>query len=163
MPGLIVIEELKSYLVAQGVGQPVDGPDPSVNMPSIWTQPRQGAPMPRKPKGGGDWLERATVTLRDQNLTGPPGIAAWIEDAFVDITVRAVNAGECKLLHRTIAGLISPIGQIGGRKHWMMNQLLVQESRIWRREQELPSVEGGETYDRLASYQFRCARSTLAA
>jgi hypothetical protein len=158
----IVVEQLQAYLVAQGIGQ-LPSSEPSLTVPSVWTQPRQGAPMPRKPKTGGDWLERATVTLNDPQVTGPPGIAAWLEDTFVDVTVRSVNAGEGKLLHRTIAGILVPIGKVEGRKHWQMGGLLVQESRIWRREQALPSIEGGETYDRVASYIFRCARSDLAA
>jgi hypothetical protein len=153
----VVIEQLQAYLVEQGIGQ-LPGSAPSASLPSVWTQPRQGAAMPRQ----GD-LERTTVTLNDPHLAGPPGIAAWLEDAFVDVTIRSLNAGEGKLLHRTIAGLLAPIGKVEGRKHWTMGTLLVQESRIWRREQALPPVDSGVTYDRVASYIFRCARSDLAA
>lgn len=162
MSSLIVVEQLQTYLIEQGIGQHPDTA-PSLTVPSIWTMPRKGAKMPRKPDKGGRLLENMTVTLHDQNLAGPPGVAAWLEDTFVDVTTRSINPAEGKLLHRTIAGLLAPIGKVGGRKHWTMHELLVQESRIWRREQALPPVEGGTTYDRVASYQFRCARSTLAA
>jgi hypothetical protein len=160
VPGLIVVEQLQAYLVTQGIGQ-LPSVDPSTTLPSVWLMPRQGAAMPRT--NGGEWLETQTITLHDPNLTGPPGVEAWLEDTFVDIIVRSRNAGEGKLLHRTIAGLLHPVGVAPvGKRNWTMGGLHLLYSSIWRREQALPTVENGLTYDRVASYRFRCARSDLA-
>lgn len=150
---LIVVEELHAYLITQGVAQAPDAV-PSETVPSVFLQPRQDAPTPREG-------ENQTVTLVDTNLSGPPGVEAWLQDCFIDIIVRSRNDAEGKLLHRAIHGLLAPIGQLGGRKHWRMNELLVQESRMWRQERPMPTVENGLTYDRAASFQFRCARSDL--
>lgn len=160
MGDLIVVDELQQFLVAEGIGQ-LPAADPSTSLPSIWTQPRQGAAMPRTDNG--EWLENQTVTLNDPHLSGPPGLEAWLEDAFIDITIRSRNAAEGKLLHRTIRALIHPIGELAGKRNWIMNELRVLYSSIWRNEQPLPPVDGGITYDRVASYRFTCARSDLAA
>ena len=154
----IVVEQLQAFLVAQGVGQ-LPGTTPSTAHPSIWTMPRQGAAMPRTKDGA--WLESQTITLNDTQLMGPPGLAAWLEDAFVDVIIRSKNAGEGKLLHRTIRGLLHPIGALAGKRNWTMNELHVLYSNIWRAEQPLPPVEDGLTYDRVASFRFTCARSDL--
>lgn len=160
MGDLVVVEELQAFLIARGVGG-LPSDDPSTAHPSIWTMPRDGAAMPRTTDD--EWLETQTVTLNDPNLSGPGLLDAWLEESFVDIIVRSQNPSEGKLLLRSIVGLIHPIGALGGKKQWEMNDLLVQESRIWRREQELPRVENGLTYDRKASFRFICARSVLAA
>jgi hypothetical protein len=161
MSSLVVVEQLQAYLVAQGVAQ-LPGAAPSLTKPSVWTMPRQGAPVPRMKDG--NWLETQTVTLNDLQLMGPPGLETWLEDAFVDITVRSRNAAEGKLLHRTIRGLLHPVGgNIIGKGNWTMGTLPVLYSSVWRSEQALPPREDGLTYDRLASYRFRCARSVLAA
>lgn len=159
MPKLIVVEQLQQYLVEQGVAQ-LPAADPSTALPSIWLQPRQGAAMPRT--SDGEWLETQTVTLNDTNQTGPPSMEAWLEDTFIDITVRSKNAGEGKLLLRTIRALLHPIGVLSGRKGWTMHELPLLYSNIWRQEQPLPPVENGLTYDRVASFRFRCARSIIA-
>lgn len=157
----IVVEQLQAYLVAQGVAQ-LPSADPSVALPSVWTMPRQGAAMPRT-NGPATWLEAQTVTLNDAQLTGPPGLETWIEDTFVDVVIRSKNAGEGKLLHRAIRGLLHPAGgALIGKRNWTMSELHVLYSSIWRQEQPLPPVENGLTYDRMASYRFRCARSDLA-
>lgn len=158
-PDLIVVEQLQAYLVAQGIGRMPER-EPSSPLPSIWTMPRQGAAMPIVKDG--EWLEEQTITLDDKQLTGPPGVEAWLEDCFVDVIVRSKNAGAGKLVHRTIRGLLQPIGASpAGRRDWMMGGLHVLYSSIWRSEQPLPPVDNGLTYDRVASYRFRCARSDL--
>ena len=158
MSGLIVVEQLQEYLVAEGIGQ-LPAVAPSETVPSIWTMPRQGAAQPRLGDG-----EQQAITLDDKQLNGPPGVEAWLEDCFVDVVIRSKNAGAGKLLHRTIRGLLHPVGSSpAGRRTWFMGELRVLYSSIWRSEQPLPPVDGGLTYDRVASYRFRCARSDLAA
>lgn len=156
MPDLIVVEQLRDYLITEGVANG-DMDTPSLTLPSIWLMPRDGAPLPREG-------ETMTLTLHDTNLNGPPGVEAWLEDTFIDIIIRAKNAGEAKLLHRSIKSLLHPIGvRPSGKQHWTMNELPVLYSATWRGEQPLPRSEDGKTYDRIASFRFRCARSDLAA
>ncbi len=160
MADLVVIEELQTYLIAQGIGQHPNAAV-SLTLPSIWTLPRDGAPLPREG-------ENATITLRDQVIRGAGPLEAWIDEAFVDVIVRARQAGAGKLLQRRIKDLIVPFDAHGGRKQWMMGALLVEQSREWRGDQELPqrqSVAESDrhlTYDRVASFTFRCRRKILA-
>jgi hypothetical protein len=158
MPKLVV-EELRAYLIAQGAA--VDMNTPSLTLPSVWLMPRQGTPHPQEKDGAP--LEKVTVTLEDTNLQGPPGVEAWLEDCFVAVRTRALNAGEGKLVQRTIKNLLHPIGvRPAGRAHWVMNTLLVQLSATWRGDTSLPASDNGKTYDRIAYYRIQCARSDLA-
>lgn len=165
MADLLVAQELLAYLVTQGVGQNPDAP-PSLTLPSIWLQPRDGAPLPRRTAG--DVVENATVTIKDPMLTSPSSLEEWMEEAFIDIIVRARQPAAAQLIHRQIRGLIVPFTASGGRKQWMMNNLLVEYSDQWRMEQELPmmrsvaATDAHETYDRVASYRFACRRKVLA-
>lgn len=167
MADLIVVQELQAYLVAQGVGQ-LPGATPSLTVPSIWLAPRDGAPLPREDKATKAPLEHVTVTLKDPMLTSPSSLEEWMEEAFIDIIVRAHQSAACQLVHRQIRGLIVPYDASGGRKQWMMNNLLVEYSDQWRMEQELPMLrsvaqtDAHATYDRVASYRFACRRKVLA-
>ncbi len=160
MPEMIVIEELQSYLVTQGIGQ-LPGAAPSTLLPSIWLAPRDGSPLPRIG-------ENITVTIIDTNLASPPGLMAWIDETFVDIIVRSRQASAGKLVQRSIKKLLVPFDAHGGRKQWMMNDLLVEASIEWRGDQPLPPRQNvGETdarvtYDRVASFRFACRRKILA-
>jgi len=146
MTGLLVVNEFRAYLIAEGIVQ--DGNDPpSLTLPSIWAQPRDGALLPREDEG-------ITVTLIDVGIGGPNSLEPWIEEAFVDVMVRARSVGVGQLIHRAIRTLISPADLPGGRKMWQMGALLVECSDQWRKEQPLPPVEGGLTYDRVQSFRF---------
>lgn len=152
-----VIEELQTYLVAQGVGQ-LPSAAPSTTVPSIWLQPRDGAPEPRR--DGATFVEAATITLSDTALASPQDIEPWVEEAFVDVIVRSRQAPAGKLIHRSIHGLIHPTGAYGGRKLWTMGSLLVEYSTVWTSEQPLGVDEF--TYWRKAGYRFGCRRKALA-
>lgn len=158
MAELILIEQFRDYLVAQGVVTPQDAPTPSA--PTVWLQPRDGFPEPRRDKTTNALLESATVTLNDSQLGGVNDLSAWIEETFVDVIVVAPGSPAGKLLHRTIRNLIHPIGSHGGRKQWMMGALLVEQSTVWRSEQ--PLYQDAQTYSRTASYRFLCRRKALA-
>jgi hypothetical protein len=157
---LIVIEELQAYLVAQGVGQ-LPGAAPSLTLASVWMAPRDGAPLPRDG-------ENATVTLTDTMLRSPSDLEAWMSETFVDVVVRSRQPSPGKLIQRAILGLIVPFGAHGGRKQWMMGNLLVEGSTEWRGDQVLPQMrsiaqtDAHLTYDRVASYRFSCRRKVLA-
>lgn len=171
MPDLDVLTELQTYLVAQGVGSKPVNPPPAtgVAITTIWLYPRDGAALPRNlTKASGTWAGETTVTLIDTNRMGPPNLGAWLEETFVDVVVRSPQAGMGKLVHRSIKGLISPLGDAYGRKHWTMNDLLVEYSREWNGEQPLTqrqniaAADPHSTYDTVAGYMFGCRRKILA-
>lgn len=157
MAELYVLEELRTYLIAQGVAQEQSQPA-STTVPSIWLNPRDGSPQPRGPKGAPD--ENATITLVDTNTTGPPELEAWIEETFVDVIVRSRTAAPGKLLQRQIRGLLSPIGDLYGRKHWTMGSLLVEYSTLWRGDQPVDADE--TSYTRVQSFRFGVRRSVMS-
>ncbi len=154
MADLLVAEEMQDYLILQGVGQ-LPATAPSAVLPSIWLAPRDGVPEPRRSSG-----ELATVTIVEANLASPNGLEAWIEEAFVDVYVRATQNGAAKLLQRQIRGLIHPNGDHGGRKLWTMSDLLVEYSTVWRGDQ--PVDEDQYTYTRVQGFRFGCRRKALA-
>lgn len=165
---LHIVEELQTYLVAQGVGQ-LPNATPSATVPSIWIQPRDGARLPGKPRGAftADQakVETATVTLIDTQ-TGSPmgnGLEAYIDEAFIDIIVRSKTAAPGKLIHRTIRGLLHPPGDLYGKHGWMMGQMDVEYSNVWRAEQPLmyPTDAEVQSYDRMASYRIGVRRANL--
>ncbi|MGH2878951.1 MAG: hypothetical protein ACRDK4_05005 [Solirubrobacteraceae bacterium] len=160
MSDLIVAEQLQQFLVAEGIGQ-LPATAPSDTLPSIWLKPREGAPLPRM--DGATWLEDTTVTITDTQLSPRPNLEPWIEEAYIDILVRARQDAAAQLLHRAIGGLLAPVGIVGGRKGWTMHELPILYSTAWRGEQPLPPANGGLTYDRVASYRIACRRSDLAA
>lgn len=157
MAELLLVEEMHTYLLAQGIGTDPDSADPA--RPSIWLQPRDGAAVPRGTVSAP--RESATVTLIDSQLGGHSELEAWLEESFVDVIVKANHAATCKLIHRGIRNLIHPIGSHGGRSQWMMGALLVEFSTVWRSEQ--PSGDPTDSfYARTASYRFCCRRKALA-
>lgn len=152
MPELHVLDELRAYLITAGVVQ-AQSAAASTALPSVWLNPKDGAPLPRQG-------ENATVTLIDTNMSGPPMMEAWIEETFIDILVRSRTAAPGKLLQRQIRGLLSPTGDLYGRKGWMMNTLRVEYSTLWRGDQALPPDEYGWT--RVQSFRFGVRRQLLS-
>lgn len=160
MADLVVIEEFAALLVTQGIGQ-VASATVSTSLPSIWLSPRDGAPLPRDG-------ENATITLSDTLLRVPSSLEQWMEDAFVDVIVRARSAPAGKLIQRRIHDLIVPYASSGGQKQWMMNNLLVEISDEWRGDQPLPQRQDVReadphiSVDRVQSFRFSCRRKILA-
>lgn len=154
MPDLFVVQELRAFLVDEGVGQRSTEP-PSMLLPSIWTD--RVAPLPRKDEGG-------TITLLDTRLSGPPNLDAWLQETFVDVIVRHRSPGTCRLIHRSIFGLLHPRGDHRGRCQWTMNDLPVEYSTLWRGEQPLPFPDDGDTdvVSRVTSFRICCRRASLA-
>jgi len=168
MGDFFIIEELQTYLVAQGVGQ-LPNATPSAVLPSIWIQPRDGARLPGKARGSYTAqqakVETTTVTLIDTQ-TGSPmngALEAYLDETFIDIIVRSSTAAPGKLVHRGIRGLLHPTGSLNGKHGWQMNSVLVEYSNIWRAEQPLPFVYDGDTqtYDRVAAYRLGVRRTNL--
>lgn len=169
MPDLIVVQELQTYLVAQSVGQ-LPGVAASLTVPSIWTEPRDGAALPRNIARdvNGRWIGETTVTIKDPMLGSPSNLEAWIEESFIDIIVRSPQSATAQMIHRQIRGLLHPFDSHGGRKQWMMGALLVESSSQWRVEQAMPQRQAvtendpHQTFDRVASYRFSVRRKILA-
>lgn len=160
MSDLIVSTELQTFLVAQGIGQMPDAP-PSLVLPAIFDNPKNYAPEPRRGPRDGPLLENATITLADVITTPADGLEAWLEEAFVEVVVRADDDHVAKLLHRRIRDLIVPITSHGGNHYWQMAGLLVERSFQSKPEQPLRSLENRFT-DRVATYGFSCRRKVLA-
>lgn len=159
MPDLLVLDELLAYLVAQGVAQRPSDPA-SLDLPSVWRQPRDGAPEPRKNASTGELAEHATITLVAAQA-GPPterGDEA-IEEALVDVVVRARDNQTAQLLQRQIRALLHPPDAPYARRLWGMGALLVESSRIWRGDQP---VDSGEFYTRTQSFVIAARRKALA-
>lgn len=165
MADLILVEELRAYLIAQGIAQ-AQSTTPSLTTPSIWLAPRDGAPDLRRVNG--DIAEAATITLVDDGNTQPSELEEWVEATMVDIIIRARTAVPGKLLFRRIAELLVPYDGSQGRRGWMMHNLLVESSTLWqgdqpmRQRQSVGETDPHSTWDRVATYRFVARRKILA-
>lgn len=160
MPDLLVAEELQTFLVAQGIGTlpTAASADPQA-LPTVWLDPRDGAPQPRQ-RSDGQYLEPATITIRETVNASEWELEPWVEETFVDVVIRARSNRTGKLLHRQIRDLLAPRGELGGRKDWDMNDLHVEQSQVWRGDQ--PVSQDPVSYDRIASFRFLARRTALA-
>lgn len=161
MADLIVIEELRSYLVAQGIA--VDNgsatiASPSTAVPTIWLEPRDGAPEPRNE--GGTQIENVTITLSETISTPARDMAAWITETFVEVIVKARQNRDAILTQRKIADLIQPGQAYGGRFMWTMGSLLVESSRVWLGDQAFG--QNKTCFTRVQSLQIDARRKALA-
>lgn len=170
MADLLVTQELRSYLIANGIG--VDpNVTPTTNSVSIWTQPRKGAPLPRNLAKDVDnrWAGETTVTIMDP-LNQPPSVMEeWVEDAHVNIIVRSPSSEAAQLTMRAIRTLLIPYSSLGGHWQFTMGALLVERCREGvMADQELPELRSiaasdkHATYDRICSYVFSARRKLLA-
>ncbi|HZP14707.1 MAG TPA: hypothetical protein VFA96_02705 [Nocardioides sp.] len=155
---LFVNQELQAHLIALGLAQHPDDP-PSTTLPSVWLMPYDGAPQPRPDRLGG-FAENATITISEMDFAAP-NQPADLEEAYVDILIRARNEAMAKLLHRQIRGvIIDPRDTAGMRRMWTMGALLVEYSTTWRVEQTVAA--DNVSTDRTCSYRFGCRRKILA-
>lgn len=157
MADLYLPDELGLYLIDQGIAQH-PSTAPSSVLPSVWVNPQDGPPVPRDG-------ESCTITIRDTLAKPPASLEAWMTEIYVDVIVRHRDSDSgCRLVHRTIHGLIAPIDQYTGRHMWLMHDLLIETSTGWRGEQPLPIQQTGDlvTVDRVAAYRFLVRRKSLA-
>jgi hypothetical protein len=124
---LIPAEEIKAYLVAQGIVQD-NAATPSTLKPGVWLNPRDRGPEPRAG-------EDATVTI----YTGPEHARDWYEgflqERLFDFVVRARKQPQGELLQRQIRAALEE------KKGVMFGQLRVEWSKLDRGEQPLTSDE----------------------
>lgn len=158
---LHVLEELRTYLIAQGIAQDWNT-SPSATIPGVMLAPRDGAPLPRVASN-----ETATITLRQSGTAQPSPVDAWLETTAVDVYVRCTSAPAGRLIQRAIRGKLAPIGAYQGRKSWDMGSLHVERSFQWRAESEIPvsaTAEGQAnltTYDTVQAFMFEVRRTLL--
>ena len=155
MPDLTVVDELRAYLISQAVGQDNDPRVAPVSpvIPSVWKETRDGAPEPRDGEG-------ATITLIDTLAQPPSDLEPFMEEAFVECVTRARSISAATFLQRTIRQLIAPLDQPGGRKMWLMGDLLVEYSTVWRGDQSAGST--AVSYARTQSFRIGCRVKSLA-
>lgn len=153
MADLILLEELAAYLNAEEIGSTnLDAPV-NANVATIWINPRDGSPEPRRG-------ERGTITVSELVAGIEHSVAPWVDVTIVEIEVRAYEEATAKLIHRAIRDLLAPVDSPGGRKQWYMNDLLVEQSALYRGEQEVG--RSPTSYDRNAAFEFWCRRKSLA-
>jgi hypothetical protein len=120
MADLLVLDELLAYLISEGVAQR-PSETPSVDLPSIWKQPATARRSRARARAPAELVELATITLVAAQ-TGPPlerGDEA-IEEALVDVVVRARSNQTAQLIHRQIRGLLHPVDAPYARRQWTM-------------------------------------------
>lgn len=128
---LIPAEQIKAYLVAQGIGQDNENPT-SLNVPGIWLNPRENAPEPRAG-------ENATLTV----YVGPEIPGDWYEgfwqERLFDFVVRARKEPQGELIQRKIRAAFEE------KKAVMFGQLRVEWVKLDRGEQPVSSDETSYT------------------
>lgn len=147
----ILTEELSAHLVAQNLVT-ADRANPTAAKPSVWLNPRAGAPQPRPP-------ELVTVTLIEKRVPSRVDMDPWMATFWVWVVVRAGEERDAILLQRTFLDLLSPRDQLHGRQLWQCNTLPVQRSVVCSEDQ--PAGQDETSYTRTQAFRFDCWRSDL--
>lgn len=151
MAALLAIEELGAHLIAQGITSPYASAPGA--LPSLWLNPRDGAPLPRDGEPG-------TITLVEITIASDHDLAPWVEISFIATIARYRTERYAQLAQRQLRDLIAPRDQLEGRKQWQMGALPVMRSKVFRPDQ--PVEASSVAYTRSQAFQFDCARSALA-
>lgn len=145
MADLFLVEQLRAYLVAQGIVRNAETTGP---LPPCWMNPRDGA---REPTGS----DLAAVTLIQTLAIPQPGeVQRFLEEPIVDVVVRATSDPRAQLLHRQIRGVLAD------RDLFTMGSLLVERCLVWRMDQ--PTGQNDKTYSRTGSFRFLVRVKALA-
>lgn len=147
MSDLIVIEELKAYLIAHGVVQDQPGV-PGSALPVVWLDPRDGAPEPESRTAP------PTVTLRRGVDVVLPALHEWLDSPVVDVIVRAHRAPQGELVQRQIKHLLHE------KKLLVVGQLQTEYIEVWRGTQ--PLAADGTSYTTLQSFRIEARVKALA-
>lgn len=163
MTDLIVIEEFRAYLVAQGAvrnwGTSGNG------LPQCILDPRDGAPEAGAQagtnviaggKGASDAAnyEAAVITLTRTGLTPQRPLEEFQEDAHVECIVRAYRSPDAELIQRRVRA------SIDGLKLFTMGALIVEWARVFTGDQPLGSDE--TSYSRMQTFMIRSRVKSLA-
>ncbi len=146
MADLILIEQLRAYLVAQGI---VRAWKAIGTLPQCILDPRDGAPEP-----AGQAYADATVTLQQTGHVVRPSDEEFLEEPVVDVTVRAYRSQDAELLQRRIRNALN------GEELLTAGTLLIEWARVWRGDQPLWS--DATSYTRRQSFRFGMRVKALA-
>lgn len=147
MSDLIAVEELRTYLVAQGV---VRSWQATANgLPQCILNPRDGAPEPQ-----GEDYQDATVTLARIGQVPPNVQEEFLEDALVECIVRAYRSPDAEMIQRRIRA------QLNGLRLFTMGSLIVEWARVFTGDQPLGSDE--TSYTRMQTFLIQARVRSLA-
>ena len=85
-------------------------------------------------------------------VRGP--LEEFLEEAVIDVTVRAYRAYDAEILQRRIRNVLS------GEENFMLGALLVEWVRVWRGDQPLGADE--TSYTRRQAFRFGVRVAALA-
>lgn len=144
MADLIVIEQMRAYLIAQGLVRAWEAEGAA---PPCILNPRDGAPEPVAP-------DLSTVTLV-QTLHVPVDTLEqrYLAEPVVDVIVRSTTSPRAELLQRSIRGVLAD------KRLFTMGSLLVERSLVWREDQHLAADQ--RTYMRVQSFRLLCRIKAL--
>ena len=145
MAELLQIEELRTYLVDEGI---VQLPEDTGDLPICYLEPRDGAKQPDTT------TRQTTLTLTDSNEVVPERQEEFLDQMVINFTVRAYKTQDGKLLHRQIKQLLN------GAQLVMVGELLCESINMWRGYRLLGSDKDSFTSD--TSYIVAARHKSLA-
>lgn len=152
MPTAILIGmEISDYLIDEGLVR--DGPTAAgAGLPPVWVDPPEGAEEP-------DVIRNSDQPTIVTVVTGPEIPSDWhmgfMQERAIEIRVRAKSRSAAEFLQRSVRGLMEE------KKHTMMGQMLVQQSKLWRGVQELVADDNGVTLTQSFRVAVRVADLTV--
>lgn len=145
MADLIQIEELRTYLVDQGIVQlPADTGD----LPICYLQPCDGAPQVDTD------TRRTTITLSQVDYVPRKPLEEWLEEVVIEVKVRSYQPPAGYLLHRQIRELLD------GAQLVTVGDLLCEWIRLWRGTRPVDSDKNSITT--ASSYRIAARSKSLA-
>lgn len=143
-------DEIADYLIAAGVVQ--DGPTATGNTtPPIWI-PQEGAEEP-------DLLHDPNQPNIVSLIVGPEIPGEWhtgfMQERAIELRVRSKVEREAEMLHRVIRGLMEE------KKHLLMGEMLVQQSKLWRGVQRIAVDDNSVTLTQSFRVAVRIADLTV--
>lgn len=148
MADVFVLEELAAELVTQGICRAWQ--TTANGLPQVIRDERYGTPEPQ-----GKAFEDAIVGLVRTDQVPPAPLEGFLEQAVVDVIVRAYKAQDAELIGRQIRGLLND-----RRQGYFLGALRIEYSYLWQGDQRLGADE--TSYTRRQSFVI-CARSLSLA
>lgn len=152
---LNLLDELRAELVARGLVRYPNtrGEDPS--LPPLWLHPRDGVPAP----GAGQPPTMHPSLVLGAFLTGGTASVPYVgfleQARTIDVRLRAKTASDAIDKARQLEGVLDD------QRHYMLGQLLVEQSLTWRPAGLLGSDDQG--YDFVMAFAFDVRRASYAA
>lgn len=136
-----LLDNLRAYLISQGVVRdPRDGSNP--NLPPLWLAPRFGVPSPGSTEGINpvEAHKDAVLGAFDATDIPPTRFEGFLRHAHVELVFRTRTAPMAKSLENSIRAAIND------KRGWMMANMPVNESLLYRGFQPVGSDNLGYTY-----------------